>query len=72
MGCIPFSCRVQRQARHVFTDPNNARSAPFNEPRYLCLPGWEYFPPFNRELAHVLTQRCFGNFSLQESHGQVS
>ena len=30
-------------------------SVPFDDPGYLCLPGWEYFSHFNRELEHVFT-----------------
>ena len=29
-----------------------ARSVPFDDPRYLCLPGWKRFSHFNRELTH--------------------
>ena len=32
-----------------------ARSVPFDDPGNLCLPGWEYFSRFNRELEHVFT-----------------
>ena len=50
---------------------DTARSVPFDDPGYLCLPGWEYFSHFNRELEHVF-ERCFGQFSFQESSAQVS
>ena len=42
-----------------------ARSVPFDDPGYLCLPGWDYFSHFNRELEHVFTHAILANFRFK-------